>query len=701
MNKEPIGLYIFRFVLGFALFSFMCMLYWSSLLLEENVKDLKENVNQLKGEVSDIRTDIHSRNTIQSESSEKSTPTSPRQSSARPYIDPSIPNILQEDPFYIGTLPKLLPPNFVPHGTFHSALVGKPNNLHPFSNWVNVSTWIEMCTGSVARLQFGKYESFAPDFAIKMEERLIPGTNVPEFWIHLREGLFWKPLSKEMFSQNINLASHFLQKHPVTADDFKFYFDAMMNPYNQESGAASERTYYEDIQDIKVIDDLTFVVRWKTVDVEVDGKMVPRIKYRARQLTGGMRPLASFVYKYFPDGKKILEDDSDPEIYRTSSVWAQNFSQHWAKNIIPSCGGWLFERLTDQQISFKRNPDYFFTLGVLGARSENYFKDAPDLIWQDFKANKIDTYNLQPDQIIELEQFLASDLYRKQKEQGASVQRLDYLARQYAYIGWNQARPFFKSKKVRQALTMAIDRQRIIKEFLNGMGVEITGTFFRNSPSYDLSIQPWPFDLARARRQLLEEGWIDSDGDGIVDKTIDGKRISFKYTLTYYVKNPIGKSICEYISSAMKEIGIQCNLNGVDIADISNILEDKSFDALMLGWALGTPPEDPKQLWFSAGAKEKGSSNSVGFANAEADKIISALQYEYNPELRIKLYHRFDQIIHEEQPYTFLYSPKTALLYREYVQNVFIPADRQDLVPGANVAEPISSIFWLKDRPGK
>ena len=54
-----------------------------------------------------------------------------------------------------------------------------------------------------------------------------------------------------------------------------------------------------------------------------------------------LRPLAGFVYKYFADGKKILEEDQDPNAYRTSSVWAQNFSQHWAKNIIPSCGPWI------------------------------------------------------------------------------------------------------------------------------------------------------------------------------------------------------------------------------------------------------------------------------------------------------------------------------------------------------------------------
>ena len=53
--------------------------------------------------------------------------------------------------------------------------------------------------------------------------------------------------------------------------------------------------------------------------------------------------------------------------------------------------------------------------------------------------------------------------------------------------------------------------------------------------------------------------------------------------------------------------------------------------------------------------------------------------------------------MHEEQPYTFLFTPKAALVYRDRLQNVFIPADRKDLVPGANVGEPDTSIIWIKE----
>jgi peptide/nickel transport system substrate-binding protein len=319
-------------------------------------------------------------------------------------------------------------------------------------------------------------------------------------------------------------------------------------------------------------------------------------------------------------------------------------------------------------------------------------------MWQDFVEVKVDTYPLPSDQIVDYENFLKTPVYEKQKEDNLAIHRLDYVGRVYFYIGWNEARPMFSTAKVRQAMTMAINRDRIIKQNLNGMGVPIHGTFYVYSNSNDASIKPWPYDPEKARRLLEEEGWYDSDGDGILDKEIEGKRVPFQFTLVYWVKNPTAKAIVDYIATALKEIGVICNLRGVDIADLSMVFDDKSFDALMMGWGLATPPENPRQLWYSAGAKQKGSSNAIGFANAEVDKIIDALDYEYNQGERIKLYHRFDRIIHEEQPYTFLYTPKSALLYRDYVQNVFLPVDRKDLIPGATIAEPDSNVFWLKRR---
>ncbi len=669
---------IFRGFFAFFLLLLLGMIYWSTSLLEKDVKSIKMELTSFKSGL----------NTYHSPPMQwvnnASTPTPS-------LIDARYPNLLQEDPYYLHTLPALLGPSFQPKGVLKLALVGRPDHLHPFHGFREISRILELCSLRVANLEYGKYETLTSDMALKIEGR--PRLDKPElveYWVHLRSHVSWNPLSPSHFPENFNLSPHFLQPHPVTAHDFKFFLDAIMNPFISEAKAAALRTYYEDIEELRVINPQTFVVRWK-------GSGSPeKIKYSALSLTASLQPLPSFVYQYFADGTKIIEDDSDPDIYRHHSVWAQNFSHHWAKNVIVSCGPFLFDGMSDEGIRLKRNPHYYKQYAALVEGIQYRFKESVEGIWQDFKAGKIDLCRLAPNQEMEWRQFSKSPLYKEQMQKGMKIQELDYVDLSFSYVGWNFAKPYFADQKVRQAMTLAIDRSRIIEQNLNSLAIEITGPFFCYSPANNPLVTPLPYDPEKAKALLKEAGWEDLNGDGIRDKQINGKLVPFRFTLCYFVKSVTSKIIVDFLSGALREVGIDCQGCGLDLADLSRQFDDKNFDAIFMGWGLGTPPEDPKQLWHSSGAKEKGSSNAIGFANAEIDHIIDQLTYEYEMEKRTALYHRFHTIIHEENPYTFLYTPKVRLLYRERVQNLFIPRERQDLIPGADIPEPILDAVWLK-----
>ena len=49
--------------------------------------------------------------------------------------------------------------------------IGKPDNLHPFSNWSEVANWNALCTVALTAQEIGKYETFAPEMALSMELR--------------------------------------------------------------------------------------------------------------------------------------------------------------------------------------------------------------------------------------------------------------------------------------------------------------------------------------------------------------------------------------------------------------------------------------------------------------------------------------------------------------------------------------------------
>jgi peptide/nickel transport system substrate-binding protein len=666
------------------------MLYWSSLLQEKDLKTVRHDMKELRTEVASLgqrlSRELHTLQNAAVVAQKQSSPTSS-----------SYPSLLEEDPYLTTTLPQLLGENFHPHGILKRALIGKPDSLHPFNNFRDVSEMIGMCTPQVANLKTGCYETMAPEMALRFEARpCFENPQNHEYWIFLRDDVFWEPLNADHFPETLELDPHFFKKHPVTAHDFKFFYDAIMNPYMHEGKAASLRTYFSDIEKFTVINDTTFVVRWKAFPTHTaEGEEVHRVKYTSLSLTGALQPLPRFVYQYFADGQKIIEEDDDPDTYRKNSVWAQNFSHHWAKNVIVSCGPYLFDGMSEEGISFKRNPNFYDPYAVLIDGVKFTFKESLDAVWQDFKAGKIDLCTLSSNQLIELNDFLKSEEYQVQQHNHQAIERLNYVDLSYYYIGWSQLKPFFRDENVRKAMTLAIDRRRIIEQNLNMMAVDITGPFFRYSPSYDAEVPSYPYNPEEARRLLEEAGWSDIDGDGIRDKIIEGEKVPFRFKLHYFVKSLSTKVIAEYIMTALREVGIQCELSGLDIADLSRQFEDKNFDAIFMGWRHGTPPEDPRQLWHSAGAKEKGSSNAIGFVNQEIDKLIELLSYEYDKSKRVTFYHQFHKIIHEQAPYTFLYTPKVVLLYREYVHNLFIPREKQDLIPGANIPEPNLQVIWL------
>lgn len=692
------GSTIFKFTLSALSLLLLGLLYWSNTLLETDLKWVKNELYELRLETAGMTQKIQRDLSSLRQVSQSLVPES--RTSTLSLADSRYPNLLEEDAYFSKTLPSLLGENFRPQGVLKKALVGRPDHLHPFHGFRDVSHMVSMCTVKVADGQFGKYETCAPDMALKIEAR--PRADFPdaqEYWVHLRDDVFWQPLKRSLLPEGLDLAPCFFEKHPVTAHDFKFFFNAVMNPHVSEAKAVALRSYFEDIEEIVVLNDYTFVVRWKAYPTNnTEGGVHHKVKYTSLGLTCSLQPLPCFVYQCFADGQKIIEDDSDLDCYRNNSIWAQNFSHHWAKNYIVSCGPYLFDGMTDEGISFKRNPDHYNPYAALVEGVQYRFKESVDAIWQDFKTGKIDICTLSPNQLTELDSFLESVQYQDQKAHGMGVEHIDFVDLSFYYLGWNLAKPQFTTKRVRQALTMAIDRNRIIEQNLNQMGIAITGPLSSFSSAYDTTIDPWPFNPDAARHLLEEEGWVDVDGDGVRDKWMGARKVAFRFKLYYFVKSLSAKVIAEYIATAFREIGIECQLCGLDLADLSRQFEDKNFDAILMGWKLGTPPEDPRQLWHSSGAAEKGSSNIIGYANQDVDQIIDDLAYEYSQPKRTQLYRQFHRIIHEDAPYTFLYTPKVRLLYREYVKNIFIPRDRQDVIAEADVPEPNQDIVWIDHR---
>ncbi len=229
-----------------------------------------------------------------------------------------------------------------------------------------------------------------------------------------------------------------------------------------------------------------------------------------------------------------------------------------------------------------------------------------------------------------------------------------YPAFAYSYLGYNLRRPIFQDKRVRQALSYAIDKQEIIDGVLLGLGQVASGPYKPGSWVHNPEVPRYPYDPQRARTLLAEAGWQDSNGDGVLDR--NGQSLSF--TIVTNQGNDQRVKAGEIIQRRLSEVGVKVKLRVVEwAAFLKEFINPGNFDATILGWSGGIDP-DVYNVWHSS-KTGPGELNFIAFQNAEVDRLLEAGRRSFDQKERKRFYNRFQEILAEEQPYTFLYVPES------------------------------------------
>jgi ABC-type transport system substrate-binding protein len=423
---------------------------------------------------------------------------------------------------------------------------------------------------------------------------------------------------------NLRKKVKFHDGHIFDAQDVKFTYEAIMDPRNLSPRISD----YEPVKKVEVIDPLTVRIIYKRLYSPAIG-------------TWGMGILPEHLLN-----SQALEKEA-----LALSKEVQSFSMRQSSfNRRPvGCGPFVFrEWKSDQFIVLDRFEDYW-------EGPPNYkkyiFRVIPDLLTQEmeFYAGTIDSYGVQPHQV-------------KRLKADPRFQGFSGTSFGYTYIGYNMRRKPFDDRRVRQALSMAIDVNKIIEYVIYNQGERITGPFPKQTDFYNPKILPVPYDPEGALKLLAEAGWR-RNAEGWLER--NGQRLQFK--LITNNGNDIRKAILAIAQDSWKQIGIDVR---TDLLEWSVFIQERvnklDFDALVLGWAMGIDP-DLYQIWHSSqiGPHQL---NFVGFKSKEADDLIIKIRQEYNHEQQIKYCHRLHQIIANEQPYTFLYVGKwTAILDKRIV----------------------------------
>ncbi len=403
---------------------------------------------------------------------------------------------------------------------------------------------------------------------------------------------------------------------PFTARDVLFSFERINDP---AVDAAHLRNYYRDIEKLEVLDDYTIRYHYR----------MPY--FRALEFCGGIPIVPAHLFK---------EGD--------------NFNQHPIGRNPMGTGPYRFVRWeTGKEIVLERHEGYWGTKPHL---ARVVFKIITDntVALQVLKKGGLDLMSLRP---IQWMRQTGSSRFQER------FQKLKYYLPSYTYIGWNQRKPYFDDRRVRQAMTLLLDRETILQRLLFGLGTVVSGTFYINSPEYNKAITPYPYDPERAQRLLKEAGWEDHDGDGLLDR----HGVPFRFEFLISAGSLFAEQLATIVQQNLKNVGIAVTIRKLEWAVFIQKIQSHEFDACTLGWSLGWET-DPYQLWHSSQA-DKGS-NFVGFRNEEADRLIEEARREFDPVKRRALYHRFHEILHEEQPYTFLFTTEALVAVDRRFENV-------------------------------
>ncbi len=406
---------------------------------------------------------------------------------------------------------------------------------------------------------------------------------------------------------------------PLTADDVVFTYEALMDPETP----SPYKPDFMDVEKFEKVDDYTVRITYREAFAPALGSYA------------GLRILP----KHLLEGTKLTESD-----LRFNPVGSGPYKfVEWRKG---------------DRVILRANEDFYRGEPKI---TEYVLRVIPDqaTTFLELKAGGIDQMTPTP---VQYDRQTDTKFFKD------NINKFDYLGFGYTYLGFNNLDPRFKDKRVRKAISMAINRDELVSGVLLGLGEPANGPYKPGAWYYDENIKPTPFDPEGARKLLEEAGYTYKDG---VMLQPDGKPFSF--TILTNQGNESRRKTAEIIQRRLAELGVQAAPRIIEwSAFINDFVDKKNFDTVLLGWNLDLDP-DQYTIWHSSQTDPK-QYNFVSYTNPELDKLLVEGRKTFDQEERRAIYNRVQEILAEDEPYAFLYVPYSLVLLNNRVHGVEVAA---------------------------
>ncbi|MEX2589688.1 MAG: ABC transporter substrate-binding protein [Chitinophagales bacterium] len=453
---------------------------------------------------------------------------------------------------------------------------------------------------------------------------------------------------------------------PVTAEDVAFGLKVIKNP---RVDCERIRPYFEFIEDVKFYPENPK----KFTIIGDEAYML------AEQTSGGIYMFPPYIYD--PDGlmekftvkqlaRNAEELRDDPDIKAFADLFN---SEKFAREVVAGCGPYELDKWeTNQRLVLKRKENWWGDQ-LKGLHSFFDYPRPEKIIFETInddataitalKSQKVDVMR-SIDPKVFVKDLPKSEKYNKYFDSHTP----NFMA--YEYIGMHMKNPKFESVKTRKALAYLTDVQKMLKTIFYGLGERTVGFIHPSHDDfYNDTITPYEFNVDKAQKLLAEDGWKDTDGDGVLDKMINGTRTNFTIQLNYNNGNPRREKIALIFQEQARKVGINVDVRPLEWSVFLERTKKHEFEMYIGGWVSSILESDPKQIWHTDSYND--GSNYVGFGDAETDQMIEDLRSELDKEKRAKIYKQLQVVLHEEVPYIFLYITKQRIAIHKRFENAY------------------------------
>lgn len=248
------------------------------------------------------------------------------------------------------------------------------------------------------------------------------------------------------------------------------------------------------------------------------------------------------------------------------------------------------------------------------------------------------------------------------QQQGEIAMHTFSLPRYFAVFFNQQKSKVLGMQEVRRALALATNRQELIETAVGGKGNAAFGPIIRELLGYNPQIEErYPFSLEQANTILDEAKWKDTNADGIREKKLGTDKDATPLEINLItVEWPELERTIRVLKDQWEKIGVKISINVYTLGEIQqDFIRPREYEAIVFGQVVGIDP-DPFSFWHSSQKKDPGL-NLALYDNKNADKLLEETRQTLNAEVRAQKYVLFQNLILDDMPAIFLYSP--AYLY--------------------------------------